>query len=228
MDTICFSVGGSIISKESGVNVAFIKGLSALLQKYGGKRKFIIVVGGGHVNGNYLKDIKPEIQNNSTLDMISIAFTRINAAAVLGMLSGMDAYPKVAESLDELGEAFTRHNVVVMGGLLPGITTDAVSVLACERVEGKELVNVSSEAYVYDRSPREDGAQRLESLTYDQLISLACKYDTREARAHFLFDLVACKLIKRAGITVRFVGEDLSQLELAIEGKQHKGSTVGQ
>ena len=58
------------------------------------------------------------------------------------------------------------------------------------------------------------------------MIEVAAIRDTRNAGSNFVFDLVAAKLAKRGGIEVRFVNDDMAQLELAIAGKKHKGTTV--
>ena len=43
---MCLSLGGSIISRDTGVNVEYSKKLSGLIDHFRDKYKFIIVVGG--------------------------------------------------------------------------------------------------------------------------------------------------------------------------------------
>ncbi|MGC8652218.1 MAG: hypothetical protein ACP5UH_03135 [Candidatus Micrarchaeia archaeon] len=43
---------------------------------------------------------------------------------------------------------------------------------------------------------------------------------------NFIFDSIASKLAKRSGIALKLVDENLAELEKAIEGKSHKGTTI--
>lgn len=228
MDTVCISLGGSIISRRNGVNVPYIKKLSRLLKDFQNRYKFIIAVGGGFTSRLYIKSSKGFIKNNLVLDEIGIAITRINALILKDLLSELDIYPNIVTTLDELRMATSKNGIVVLGGLLPGISTDAVSILGCEVVNSKVLINVSNESYIYDKPPSDGGAKRLETLTHNELIKIATERDTREAGSNFVFDLVASKLAKRANIEVRFVNARINELRLAIANKKHAGSTVRQ
>jgi uridylate kinase len=214
------------VSKKNGVNVPFIRQFAKLLKKYRNKHKFIVVVGGGYANSLYVKTTRSIISNHSVLDQIGIAFTRINALIVKDLFADLNVYQNVVTSLEELKMAIGTSDVIIMGGLVPGISTDAVAILSCEVNNGRRLINVSREAYVYDRPPQESGAKKLPSMTHDQLIELAYRYDTRVAKSPFIFDLVASKLAKRAKISISFVSDDIAQVEHAINGRKHDGSTV--
>jgi uridylate kinase len=223
---MCLSLGGSIISRDTGVNVEYSKKLSALIDHFRDKYKFIIVVGGGYASRLYIQSTKNIIENNSLLDQVGIAFTRINALILKDLLGNLSVYPNVITSLEELKNSLSMNDIVVLGGLLPGISTDAVSVLACEVTNSKLLINVSATSYVYDKPPSEEGAKKLKNLTHEQLVELAYKYDQREAGSHFILDLVASKLAKRSKIEIRFVDDNIENLYAAIEGREHNGTTV--
>ncbi len=224
-DTICISLGGSIISRRNGANVSYIRRLSTILKKYS-RNKFIITVGGGYASRLYIKSSRPIIKNEAVLDEIAIAITRINALIVKDLLSDMDVYPNIVTDLNELRTATKNNGIVVMGGLLPGISTDSVAILACEVAGSKTLINVSKEAYIYDRPPSEKGAKKLDTVTHNRMIEIASIRDTREAGSNFVFDLVASKLAKRGNIEVRFVNDDINELSLAISGRKYNGTVV--
>ncbi len=226
MDTICMSLGGSMVSRKNGVNVSYIRRLAKLLKKHTGKYRFIITVGGGYASRLYISSSRQIIKNEAVLDEIAIAITRINALIVKDLFSDMDVYPNVVTDLQELKVANKAHGIVFMGGLLPGISTDAVATLTCEVAGSKTLINVSEDAYIYDRPPTDKSAKKLETVSHDRMIEVAAIRDTRVAGSNFVFDLVAAKLAKRGHIEVRFVNDDMEQLELAITGKKHKGTTV--
>lgn len=226
METICLSLGGHVVFRKNGVNVNYIKKLLKLIKDYKGVYKFIIVVGGGYASRLYTQPAREIIKNNEVLDEIAIAITRINALIVKDIFSELKVYPNVATSLDELRAAARDSEVVLMGGLTPGMTTDSVAVLASEVVNSKVMINIGNGSYVYDRPPSKTGAKRLDRLDHNKLVEIAAKYDTREADASFIFDLVASKLAKRANIEVRFVNDDTEQLRLAMLNEKHKGSVV--
>lgn len=146
---MCISLGGSLISRRNGANVSYIRKLAKVLKEYQNRYRFVIVVGGGYASRLYIRSARAVIRNNAVLDEIAIAITRINALIIKDLISDLNVYPNIVTSLDELRAAVTRSNIVVLGGLLPGITTDAVAILACEVVGGKVLLNVSQDSYIY-------------------------------------------------------------------------------
>lgn len=226
METICISLGGSIISRRNGVNVSYVKKFLQLLRDYQKVYKFIIAVGGGYATRLYIKSSRQIIKNNAVLDEIGIAITRINAMIVKDIISELDVHPNVVTTLDELKAATKTSNIIVMGGLIPGVTTDTAAILACEVTNSKLAINVSREAYLYTKPPGEKGAKRIEVLSHNDLIRIASERDTREAGSNFVFDLQAAKLAKRGNIEVRFVNDDVAQLRAAILNHRHLGSTV--
>ncbi len=226
MDTICISLGGSMVSRKNGVNVSYIRRLAKLLKKYVGKHKFIITVGGGYASRLYIASSRQILTNEAVLDEIAIAITRINALIVKDLFSDTDAYPNVVTDLGELRMANKSNSVVFLGGLLPGISTDAVAALTCEVSGSKTLINVSEDAYIYDRPPKDKSAKRLGHVSHDRMIEVAALRDSRVAGSNFVFDLVAAKLVKRGNIEVRFVNDDMEQLELALSGKKYNGTIV--
>ncbi len=73
---------------------------------------------------------------------------------------------------------------------------------------------------------REKGARKLEKLNHDALLALARAGDDRTPSTNFIFDYVATLLAKRSGIELLFVGENINDLEAAMAGRAHNGSTV--
>src|SRR5271166_388636 len=99
MNTICISLRGSIISRKSGVNVAYVKRLSGILKKFSSKYKFIITVGGGYASRLYISSSRQILKNEAVLDEIAIAITRINALIVKDLISELDVYPNIVTEL---------------------------------------------------------------------------------------------------------------------------------
>lgn len=215
-----------MVSRKTGVNVSYIRRLAKVLKKHEGRHRFIITVGGGYASRLYVNSSRQILTNEAVLDEIAIAITRINALIVKDLFSDMDVYPNVVTDLSELRMAHKSNSIVFLGGLLPGISTDAVSTLTCEVAGSKVLINISEDAYIYDRPPSDKGAKKLETVSHDRMIEVAAIRDSRVAGSNFVFDLVAAKLAKRGNIEVRFVNDNMEQLELALSGKKYKGTVV--
>lgn len=225
MQTICISLGGSVISNNKGLNIEYIKGFRKIIEKYK-KIKFVITVGGGFISRKYIEILRENNISEFALDEIGIAFTNVNALAVKSIFNNIDSvYPAVIKSVN-VSKAAHQSRIMFCSGSIPGITTDADSVLRCESLGAKRLINISIESGIYDRDPKEKGARKISRLTHNELIELVEKYDTREAKVNFVFDLVASKLAKRSNIRIDFIGSNLDNLDLAISGKEHSGSVV--
>ncbi len=225
MKTVCISLGGSVVSKPFGLNIAYLKDFTRLLEKHT-EKKFIVITGGGATSQAYIDALRKEGASEFELDEIGIAFTRINAIALLSFFKSSEVYPSVVGSIEELKRAHSQSRITISGGYLPGITTDAVAVLAAEAVHSSLVINVSTEPYLYTLPPKDKGAKKLKRIGYDGLIALAAKYDDRTAKSNFLFDLVASKLAKRSNIRIDFIGESIQELDKAINGSRHKGTVV--
>jgi uridylate kinase len=89
-------------------------------------------------------------------------------------------------------------------------------------------VNVSNVDAIYDSDPRKNkNAKRFTKMTHDELIRLAVESDGRTAGTHFVFDILACKLIARSKIETHFVScKNLDSIKSAIDGKTHDGTIV--
>ncbi|MGC8571688.1 MAG: hypothetical protein ACP5RI_00230 [Candidatus Micrarchaeia archaeon] len=225
MQTICISLGGSVISNSKGLNIEYIKGFRKIIENYK-KIKFVITVGGGFINRNYIESLRKNNIDEFSLDEIGITFTYINALAVKSFFKNINSvYPSIVKSVN-VQKAANQSRIIFCSGSIPGITTDADSVLRCESLNAKRLINISLESGIYNKDPKEKGAKKLLQLTHNELIEIAKKYDTREAKVPFVFDIVASKIARRSNIRIDFIGSNLKDLELAILNKQHSGSIV--
>lgn len=223
MDSICISLGGSIISESKGINLDYLQKFAKTL--IDSKKRFVIVTGGGYTSKQYVGSLRDIHSNEFYLDQVGIKASELNALLTKCVFDSVE--DNVAEICDKVGNLKDKKaRIIITHGQLPGITTDSVAVLACEAIGCKTLINISNVPYIYDRPPEQKGAKRLERMSHDRLIGLANRYDTRAARSHFIFDIAACKFAKRSSIEVRFINTDLKNLRSAIAGKGYKGTTV--
>lgn len=223
---IVLSIGGSSINPEGKPDVAFLKKIARMIKD--SEDDFGILTGGGSVARAYANAARQLGAGEYEADSIAITSTRQNAQILVAALAaeGVDVHRQVMTDFDAAKAVTCR--VVVMGGTVPGITTDTDAVLLAEAMGAKKLVNISNVDAIYDSDPRKNPkAKKYSKMTYGELNDLAGKSDKRAAGTHFVFDMVACRLIARSRIEAHFVsGKNLGDVKNAIEGKKHNGTVV--
>ncbi len=223
---VVLSIGGSSINPDGKPDINFLRGMAKILKE--SKNEFGIVTGGGSVARAYANAARELGAGEYDADAVAIIATKQNAHVLIAALGDI-AHPNVPMTFErarmDLGG---KHKVVVMGGTIPGITTDSDSALLAEAIGATRLVNISNVDAIYDSDPRKNpNAKKFEKLTYEQLIDLAVKSDKRTAGTHFVFDMLACKLISRSKIETHFVScKNLKDVANSIEGKKHGGTVV--
>ncbi|MGC8567885.1 MAG: hypothetical protein ACP5RP_00720 [Candidatus Micrarchaeia archaeon] len=217
MDIIVISLGGSVISRDKGVNTIFIEKFAKVIKSEQLRHKFAIAVGGGNIAKSYINAATLFSSSEFVKDEIGINATHINAMLV-GAALGIN---KIAYSLKDIEYTLSTKQVAVIGGLLPGITTDTVAVLAAEKLGARTLINISSSGGIFS-----DKGTELKKISYEMLIKKAIENDSRIARSNFVFDVIACKLAKRSNIKLHFVNDDMNNIKNAINGKNHEGTVI--
>jgi len=217
---VVLSIGGSSMIRDGKPDLGFLKSMAQTIKK--SKNSFGILTGGGSVARLYADAARELGASEYEADSIAITSTRQNAQLMIAALvaAGVDVYKGVVTDFDEAKKL--DNKVVVMGGTIPGITTDTDAVLLGEAIGAERLVNISNVDAIYDSDPRKNRkAKRHTIMTYEQLISLAVGSDQRKAGTHFVFDLLACKLISRSNMEAHFVsGKKMADVQNAIEGKK--------
>ncbi|GAB6879997.1 UMP kinase [Halorubrum gandharaense] len=185
-----------------------------------------VVVGGGGVAREYIEAARELSANEVQLDRLGIGTTRLNARLLIAAL-GERANLSPAEEYDEAAAALRRGEVAVMGGVMPGQTTDAVAAGFAEAVDADLLVYATSADGVYDADPNvHDDAEQFAEMTPEQLVDVVVPM-SRDAGASAPVDLLAAKLIDRAGLRSIVVdGTEPSVLVDAILAGEHTGTDV--
>ncbi|MWV63750.1 UMP kinase [Halorubrum sp. JWXQ-INN 858] len=185
-----------------------------------------VVVGGGGVAREYIEAARELGANEVQLDQLGIGTTRLNARLLIAAL-GEAATISPATEYDEAAAALRRDEVSVMGGVTPGQTTDAVAAAFAEAVDADLLVYATSADGVYDADPNvhADATQYAE-MTPAELVDVVLPM-SRDAGASAPVDLLAAKLIDRAGIrSVVLDGTDPAVLVDAVLRGEHTGTDV--
>jgi len=220
---VVVSIGGSVLAPDSAGRVAAHANVFEGLDDDG--HDLGVVVGGGSTAREYIATARELGANETELDQIGIAVTRLNARLLVGALDDRAA-PTPPESYDEARAAMRRGDVPVMGGTEAGHTTDAVAAALAEYVEADRLVYATSVSGVFDADPSEDpDATRHESLTVRELVSLVGSREL-EAGINVPVDLLAAKLLQRAGVRAVVVdGTDPEAIARAVRGT-HDGTDI--
>ncbi|WP_418281562.1 UMP kinase [Halorubrum sp. DTA98] len=185
-----------------------------------------VVVGGGGIAREYIGAARELGANEVQLDRLGIGTTRLNARLLIAAL-GERATLSPAEEYDEAAAALRRGEVSIMGGVMPGQTTDAVAAAFAEAVDADLLVYATSADGVYDADPNvHDDASQYAEMTPSELVDIVLPM-SRNAGASAPVDLLAAKLIDRAGIrSVVLDGTDPAVLVDAVLRGEHTGTDV--
>jgi len=229
MDTVVFSLGGSLVN-PGRPDREYVQKFAKLV--LGGKRKFGVVVGGGR-NARIAADkVRAHGGSEYEADEAAIAWTKKNAKIamrIINEVAGKEiACPIMPDTFSEARSLSKHYKIVVMGGTIPGITTDTDAVLLAECLRAKRVINLSNVNGVYSDNPKKNPkAKKFGRMSYMQMIRLAGANDTRAAGTHFVFDFVACKLIARSKIEAHFLdGRKFGEVRKAVEGKRHSGTVI--
>jgi uridylate kinase len=223
---VVLSIGGSMINPDGKPSLEFLKAIAKMIKE--SKNEFGILTGGGSIARVYANAARELGAGEYEADAIGITSTRQNAQLVITALAGagVDVYRHVITDFEEAKGR--RSKVLVMGGTIPGITTDTDAVLLAEATGATRLVNISNVEGIYDANPKKNPkARKFAKMSYNELIKLAADNDSRSAGTHFVFDMLACKLIARSKIETHFVdGGKLEDVRNAMEGRKHGGTVV--
>jgi uridylate kinase len=222
---VVISIGGSVLAPD--LDARRVEAHAAALERIAGEGcELGAVVGGGGVARQYIGAARDLGANEVRLDQIGIDVTRINARLLIAAL-GSDVDPKPAHDYEEAGDAFRRGDTVVMGGVMPGQTTDAVAAALAEYVDADLLVYATSVDGVFSADPGTDEtAEKYDELSASELVDVVVPM-SRDAGASAPVDLLAAKLVERAGIrTVVLDGTDPARVERAVLRGEHSGTDV--
>jgi len=222
---VVVSVGGSVLAPDldSDRVAAYAEAIERLTAD---GCEVGIVVGGGGIAREYIGTARELGANEVELDQLGIGTTRLNARLLIAALDdGSNLSP--ATEYDDAAAALRRGEVAVMGGMTPGQTTDAVAAAFAESVDADLLVYATSANGVYDADPNVDpDATQFESMSPAELVDVVLPM-SRDAGASAPVDLLAAKLIDRAGLrSVVLDGTDPSVVVDAVLRGEHTGTDV--
>ncbi len=217
MEKIVISMGGSIFEN------ALDRDVKSTIDVFRNYDNYAIVVGGGPLARERIKFLRELGASEYHLDKMGIQATRLNALTISLALGNLIPIPS---SIDEAIDILQSYGKVVMGGTEPGHTTDAVSLLLAEAWGAKRVFNVTNVDYLYDRNPKEKGANKIEKISYRKLMDLLTE-EEKKAGSNFPIDILSINIAMRSNIEIFILSyKDRENLKNALDGKDFRGTVV--
>lgn len=226
-ETIVFSVGGSLIAPNGGIDADFLKKFNLFIRKHIKKgRKFFIVVGGGKTARHY-RDAGKEVIGQVTpydLDWLGIHATRLNAHLLRTIFQDI-AHPRIIENYDKRLTNW-KEPIVIGAGWKPGWSTDYCAVMLAKEYKSSVIINLSNIDWVYEKDPNKyKNAKPIRETTWDYFEKIVGLEWSPGINAPF--DPVASQLAKRIGLTVIITnGMDFNNLDNILNGNEFTGTLV--
>lgn len=224
------SVGGSIVVPQEP-DVSFISKFLSLVKNYlakDGKRKLILVIGGGGparlYQNAYTEIIGEKNKINYEADWIGIMATRLNAQLIKASLGDLCKDEVVTDPTIDL--SFSGR-VLVAAGWKPGFSTDNDATLLAETFGAKTVVNLSNIEQVYTDDPKKNPeAKPLENISWKDFRAMVG--DEWTPGKNTPFDPIASKKAEALSLKVICAGgRDIANIENILEDKDFFGTTIG-
>jgi uridylate kinase len=223
METLIFSVGGSIIAPDKP-DYFFIREFKNFVLSLTDKYRIIIVCGGGKTN-SYYNEAASRVSNvkKADLDWIGIMATRLNAELVRCVFGEL-SYETVI--YDPTVKIETGKRILIAAGWKPGCSTDYDSVLLAKNFEVRTIVNLTNISYVYDKDPSKfKDAKKLFNVTWKEYRKIVG--DKWTPRLNSPFDPIASKEAEKMKLKVAVMkGTDLKNLKDYLDGKSFIGTII--
>ena len=222
---IVISIGGSVL--VPGLSKDRIEEYAGVVDQIIAEGNSVgIVVGGGRIARDYIEIAREFGSNESELDQMGIAITRVNAQLLmLGIDHKFGQLPP--QDYESAKQILHQEGVVVMGGVAPGQTTDAVGAALAEYTDADLLIYATSVDGVYDSDPKlNPKATRYDELSPGELVEIISSMEMIAGNPAPV-DLLASKLIERSGIkTVVIDGSDPKNVINAVLHGKYNGTII--
>jgi len=223
---VVISIGGSIVVPKTGIDVEYLKKFRATINELiKQKRRFVIVVGGGHTARAYQQAASSIVKlNPEDVDWIGIHSTRLNGHLLRALFRDVALHRVVK---DPTKPVRWTEPVLIAAGWKPGWSTDYVAVRLAHKFKAQQIINLTNIDAVYDKDPsRFDDAEPYDVLSWSDFRKLVG--DKWSPGMNAPFDPIASKLAQKWGMEVTIAaGKDLKNLKNILTGKKFKGTRIG-
>ncbi len=226
---VVFSIGGSLVVPNGGIDTSFLKNLNSFIRKElakGDQRQFFLVVGGGATARQY-RDAGREVVGHELtrddLDYLGIHATKLNAHLVKTIFRDI-AHPYIIKHYEIIRRV--EEQVVVAAGWKPGWSTDYDALLLCEDYGVDTVINLSNVTQVYDKDPNKfNDAKPIDKMNWKEFRTMVG--DEWIPGMHAPFDPIAAKKAEALGVKVIIMsGENFKNIENYFEEKEFVGTVI--
>jgi uridylate kinase len=222
-ELVVIKLSGSLFNLNTKVST--LKKYAELLLDLDHKIRLIVITGGGKIARHYINLARSLGSDESTLDMLGINVSRLNAM-LLSIALGNRAYPQIPETLEEVAIASQFNRIIITGGLYPGQSTNATSALICEKVKASRFINATDVSGIYDSDPNKNSNAKLYSdISVAQCMRLLSN-EKSQAGTYDLMDIIALKVIERSRIPTIVTEADVNTLKDIILNKSSIGTRI--
>lgn len=227
-DVFVLSLGGSLIVPNGGIDTTFLSQFHEFIRRQVSekKRRFFITVGGGAITRDYQKaarQVRGHDLSDTDADWLGVHATRLNAQLIRAIFQDL-ADPRVIKHYEIILKI--QSPVAIAAGWKPGWSTDYCAVTVCQDYGLTQVVNMTNVDQVYDKDPnKHTDAKPITNISWEDYRKMVG--DVWKPGMNAPFDPIASKLAQDLDVTVKIVnGKDLSNLELALDGKPFTGTTI--
>jgi len=227
-NTKVISLGGSLIA-PSGVDAAFLKSFTEIVRGYleeDGKRKLIVVCGGGSLAREYQRAYREIARepSDSEQDWIGIQATWLNGELMRRLFTPYCVEPLVTDP-ESVSVFYGR--VLVAAGWKPGFSTDFDAVLLAKRFSADTVLNPTDVPRVFSADPRKDPQARpFDRMSWDEFKAVIGG-EWKPGR-NSPFDPVAARQAAEDRLKVVVcLGKDLVNFGKILRGGEFVGTTIG-
>ena len=185
----------------------------------------VVVSGGGIIARNYVNLARSLGSDESSLDIIGIEISRLNAMLLSAAL-GDSVYPVIPTNLEEMSIACESGKIIVSGGLHPGQSTNATAALICEKIKADRFLNATDVNGIYDSDPNKNPkAKMFKEITIKKCMDLLNTESTL-AGSYDLMDIVALKVIERSKIPTWVIKSDPRVIRNLVMKNSQSGTKI--
>lgn len=219
---IILKISGEYLKGDNNISNSRLEKVLNNIKELKDDNELLIVVGGGNFwRGRNDLDIDDNVS-----DYLGMLGTSMNALAISSYLNnkGIDStcYNSFLieniiskEDFDKVLADLNNKKIVVFGGGLGygGITTDMTTITLAERYNSDLILMAKNIDGIYDKDPKEDGAQKLNTVTVERLCQILNNNYT-------LFDKAFIDKLKEYKIEVYvYHAEKVESIKEVIDGK---------
>lgn len=224
--TVVISLGGSQIIKNNEINVSFLKRFKDVLNKNKRKYRFIVVCGGGSVARLYITGLKKVNASEKLQNYAGISVTRTNARFV-SYFFGNELSEGISHIIPEVKKRIRKENIVFCGALEYHAhqTSDSTSAQIAHELKSM-FINLTNVDGLYTSNPSKNkNAKLIRKITWKDFHKIASKLGFKPGQ-HFVLDQKASKIIMDNKIKTYIIGDNLGNLDKALNGKKFLGTEI--